>query len=113
MMRFRLTALIAALLIATASSAYADTAIPDIDVDKLCADQAKMIEDSSVMQRYCLQEEQQAYDGLKARWTQVPERVRKSCSAQSRFLPSYVMLDYCVREESDASKQLDDLKFKK
>ncbi len=60
---------------------------------------------SSEMFNFCVESEQRAYDGLKAHWDALPDRVRGHCNEIAAFVPpgSYEMLAFCVDQERAAA----------
>lgn len=59
---------------------------------------------SAYMDNACLAQEQSAYDGLKARWADLPADARTYCDEVARFggKGSYFMLNACIEQEMQA-----------
>lgn len=53
----------------------------------------------------CVEMEQQAYDGLKHRWSSIPAGTRSHCDEVARFggAGSYSILESCVQMEQEAA----------
>ena len=97
--------------IALASPVFADpTPLPDIDVDALCEESARMVNGGNSQKLYCLKTEQIGYDELKVKWPKASEEVRKVCVGKWRH---YSMISYCIDEEQRASEDVAKYKFKK
>lgn len=99
---------IVAALITTPASA--DTALPDIDVEAQCEEQARSTGRGNSQRLYCLQTEQQGYDKLKKNWTTTPEEVRSICANKWQH---YSMIAFCIDDELRAAGEVAKFKFKK
>lgn len=87
-------------------AAQPDNEMPIYDVERHCREVASFGGTySAVMDQGCFRAEQQAYDGLKARWASLPQRLRRHCDEIARFGGSgnYTMLSGCVRAEEQAA----------
>ena len=79
--------------------------IPRFDVERYCTDLASFGgEYSAMMFNGCVTNEQQSYDGLRAKWRDLPPEVQAYCIELANFggAPSYMMLGGCVQNEMQA-----------
>lgn len=103
----RVTHLIACLALlapAGAAAARAD-ALPRYDPEATCNELAEFGGTRSEMTfRGCMEMEQQSYNTLKARWSELPASVRRTCDELARFggAGSYMTLGGCVEMELKA-----------
>lgn len=98
-------ALAAALLpVVVGSSAALAADLPRYDPEGHCRTVAATIGDSEVIRVTCLDQEQEAYNGLKARWAEVPASRVRHCDEVARAIGgSYVILAECIRQEEAAA----------
>lgn len=91
-------------LLLWAAPAAADDAVPRYDVDALCAAAAGTLGNSAFAKSACYEQEQNSYDGLKARWAAVPAEVRTTCQKIAAWTGSgsYIVLGGCVDIELEA-----------
>lgn len=82
--------------------------LPDYAVEKWC-DQVSRTSGSRSELIYggCIDQEQTAYDRLKATWSSVPSQTRNWCAqvARSGGGGSYTILNGCVDQENTARQQ--------
>lgn len=84
--------------------AHADTP-PRYDVEAHCKEVASFGGTySASLDNACLDQEQMAYDALKADWTNVPTDARAHCDEVARFggHGSYNLLQACIQQETKA-----------
>jgi hypothetical protein len=107
------TAVSVALCLA-ASAAHAE--IPNYDPDKYCTRIASVGgSPSQSTKRFCLQQEQSAYDALKPKWESLPSAARLYCDRIARVggEGSYHTLGFCITQETAAGKSNDQFQFKR
>ena len=88
--------------------------LPRYDPEKHCKTVAEFGGTYSAdMYNFCIDEEQAAYNGLKARWAEVDGRVQAHCDGVARFGGggAYEMLRFCVEEEERAMGEKKDFEF--
>lgn len=92
-----------ALLLTVASPTFADT-IPRYDVAGYCQTVSDASGGSAMIYNGCVDMEQTAYNGLKARWGSIPSRVRSYCDEVGRVSGgSYSILEGCITMETEAA----------
>ena len=95
-LRVNIAAAIAALLLVMPTLATAaDLEIPKLDVEANCELAAELSYGSRSTKLTCLRQEQEAYNGLKARWPKVPPEVREACAHEG----SYQFMSFCLDRE--------------
>lgn len=102
----------AALVFGSAAAHAAD--MPRYDVEAQCKQVASMGgSTSSMMMNSCMDTEQSAYDNLKAKWTDIPDNIRKQCDqvASVGGTGSYMMLEQCVQMETKAASKPKKFKY--
>jgi len=95
---------IAVLLSVSPVVAHADGP-PRYDVEAHCKEVANFGGSySASLDNACLEQEQNAYDGLKANWAEVPIKAREHCDEIARFggHGSYNLLQACIQQEVKA-----------
>lgn len=87
-----------------AAAAAADDPLPRFDVAALCEAAAGTLGNSTFARTACVEQEQQSYDGLKARWAALPPEVRTTCQKIAAWTGSgsYIVLGGCVDVELEA-----------
>jgi hypothetical protein len=94
--------------------AQSSTAMPEFDPVSLCKKQASAIGQGDWLIKACLDQEQEAYDALKAQWPTLDVRVKSQCARQSRMIGhGYWLLQACVEQEVEAKQSVEQFKFKK
>lgn len=93
-----------AFTLAAASLAASAQDMPRFDVEAHCEQVAEFAGGSHQIFNSCIQMEQNAYNGLKARWASVGGRIRSHCQEVAQFSGgSYQILQSCVQMEEDAA----------
>ena len=90
--------------------------IPNYDPQRHCSRSMNVLNvDSEFMLRACLTQEQNSYDLMKARWSEIGERIRRHCIGSNRTLAmeSYFMLNACVSQEESSSRQNQQFEFRR
>jgi hypothetical protein len=78
---------------------------PHYDAEAYCKEVANLGGNySAFMDNACLDQEQKAYDGLKAKWSDLPAEARTYCDEIALFggKGSYFMLNACIEQEMRA-----------
>jgi hypothetical protein len=100
-----------ALLLTIASPAFAD-AVPRYDVASYCQTVSDVSGGSAMIYNGCVDMEQIAYNGLKARWGSIPSRVRSYCDEVGRVSGgSYSILEGCIAMETEAANGTSTFKY--
>lgn len=100
-------------LVATAGQASAQE-IPDIDPMKQCRKQTDAVGGGEWLMKACLEQEQAAYDQLKAAWPTLDARTRRQCIGQARAVSlGYWLIQACVEQERSAKEAVQQFKFRK
>ena len=100
-----------ALLLTVASPAFADT-VPRYDVAGYCQTVSDVSGGSTMISNGCVDMEQIAYNGLKARWGSIPSRVRSYCDEVGRVSGgSYSILEGCITMETEAANGTSTFKY--
>ena len=87
-----------------ASSAQAQT-MPRYNVENYCQQVAEVSGGSAMIFNGCMEMEQEAYNGLKSAWAQLPGKSRNYCDEVARVSGgSYSILQGCMEMETDAAK---------
>lgn len=106
---FRVAAALAVLMSATVANA-ADIPLPDIDPRANCDRAARLDGDfDRATMLVCMEQEQQSYDTLKAKWASYPAAARQAC----RNEPSYQFVVFCIGRETQAAVDLDQFEFRR
>ena len=90
------------------SIAAAGTTLPRYDVNGYCNKVAGFGGNySQELFGACMDQEQEAYDGLKPSWAYLPRSTRDYCNKVATFggQGSYELLQACVQQESDAARK--------
>lgn len=91
-----------AIILLLAHPAAADD-MPRFDPYKYCNDVAAMIGGSVTIENGCIEQEQQAYDRLKSKWSTFPTKTRIYCEEIAKTIGgSYPILEGCIQQETDA-----------
>jgi hypothetical protein len=97
-----------------AAPAVAETAIPNLDPMAMCKRNAAAIQQGDWLVKACLDQEQEAYDALKARWDTLDEKTRKVCIRNSTAIQQgYWLMHACVEQEIEAKAAVDGFEFKR
>ena len=108
------TALVATVAAIGSAIAQSPTAMPEFDPVSLCKKQAAAIGQGDWLIKACLDQEQEAYDAMKAQWPGLDSRVKSQCARQSRMIgQGYWMLQACVEQEVEAKQSVEQFKFKR
>ncbi len=92
----------AAMIVFGGSPAFAEE-LPRYDVAGHCRSVSDVAGGSAMIYRGCMEMEQEAYDGLKRRWSAIPTRMRSYCDEIGRVAGgSYSILAGCVDMEAEA-----------
>ena len=87
-----------------ASSAQAQT-MPRYNVDNYCQQVAEVSGGSAMIFNGCMEMEQEAYNGLRSAWAQLPGKSRNYCDEVARVSGgSYSILQGCMEMETDAAQ---------
>ena len=108
----RFGSMIAAGLISLPLSAKAD--IVRFDVEAHCTQIAGFGGNfSHEMFNFCISAEQDAYDGLKGRWSSIAPTITAHCVEIASFAGpgSYEMLQFCINEEEQAASSTPAFKY--
>jgi hypothetical protein len=103
-----------ALLVATAMGATAAHAqsMPRYNVESYCQEVSDFSGGSSMIYNGCIDQEQTAYNMLKARWSGFSAQMRGYCDEVASFGGgSYMLLDGCIQMESDAASGTKSFKY--
>jgi hypothetical protein len=86
--------------------------LPRYDPPTYCRTVADAVGGSAQIENVCLTQEQGAYDGLKARWQEIPERVRSYCDQVGRAVGgTYQILSTCIDQELQAGSSTPSFRF--
>lgn len=100
-----------ALLLTIASPAFADS-VPRYDVAGYCQTVSDVSGGSAMIYNGCVDMEQIAYNGLKARGSSIPSRVRSYCDEVGRVSGgSYSILEGCIAMETEAANGTSTFKY--
>jgi hypothetical protein len=103
-------------MLTSAAAAQGPIGMPDYDVERHCKRQASMFGGGDFWLNACLVQEQDAYDQLKARWSEIwadPSVMRRCRQQSSMFGASYFWLNACVVQELEAREEVSKFKFRK
>ena len=101
----------AMILLAIASPAFAD-AVPRYDVAGYCQTVSDVSGGSAMIYNGCVDMEQTAYNGLKARWSAIPNRIQSYCDEVGRVSGgSYSILEGCIAMETEAANDTSTFKY--
>lgn len=96
------------LAVAVFISSYAvagAASLPEFDVDGYCGRISEITGGSNQIRNTCIQQEQAAYDAMKASWSEIPERTQSYCSQiGSAVGGSYNIMHTCIQQEMGASE---------
>jgi hypothetical protein len=104
---------VAALLMGGAAAAQDQP--PRFDVEKYCEGVAGLGgTHSDFLKNSCFDQEQSAYDALKAGWSEVPQRTRTHCAKTAKFAGpgSYWLMKSCIDLEKAAAERGAGRKFR-
>lgn len=88
--------------------------LPDLDPVAMCKKQAALVGQGDWLVKACLDQEQAAYDALKAQWDTLPMKTRSICVQQSRLIgQGYWLMQACVEQEVAANKEVEQFQFKR
>jgi len=105
---------ILAITLSAAGTVLGADVLPDLDPIKLCRRQAESIGQGDWMVKACLDQEQEAYDVLNVRWSNIDSKTQALCTKQSQSIgQGYWMIQACVEQEMEAKQNLQNFKFKK
>lgn len=94
--------------------AMAETAIPDLDAIALCKRNAAAIDQGAFVVKACLEQEQESYNALKARWSALDEQTRLVCIQNAAAIDQgYYLIRACVEQEQEAKAAVDGFEFKR
>ncbi|MDF1626994.1 MAG: hypothetical protein P1U84_11985 [Parvibaculaceae bacterium] len=102
-------------LLGSGAGLAAEDSPPRYDVPGHCEQVASFGGAPSEMIRSgCLQQEQQAYNDVKRKWSALPGSVRSHCDEVARFGGggSYMILKGCIDQELASQQSNDDFEFK-
>lgn len=88
--------------------------VPNFDPVAICKKQAAAIGQGDWLVQACLDQEQTAYDALKAQWPTIDARIKGLCIKQARAIgQGYWLLQACVDQEVEAKQAVQQFKFKR
>ncbi len=102
------------IMIALAMMLFATTAnaTPRYDVASHCKEVAEFGGYSSVIYNACIEQEQTAYDSLKANWDNISSKTTSYCDEIACFGGcSYTILESCIEQETGASNNTTEFKY--
>ncbi len=100
-----------ALLLTVTSPAFGNT-VPRYDVAGYCQTVSDVSGGSAMIYNGCVDLEQIAYNGLKARWGSIPSSVRLYCDEVGRVSGgSYSILEGCIAMETEAANGTSTFKY--
>jgi len=103
-----------ALLVAAAIGATATHAqsMPRYNVESYCQEVSDFSGGSAMIYNGCIDQEQTAYNMLKARWPRLGSQVKSYCDEVASFGGgSYMLLDGCIQMEGDAASGTKSFKY--
>lgn len=107
---FRIFALIA--LVTCSGVAFAQSGPPRYDPPAYCESVADTVGGSARIKNRCIEQEQAAYDALKAMWSVAPPSAASYCDQVAQAIGgSYRILERCIQQETSASETAPDFKF--
>jgi len=95
-------------LLPLANAAYAAEQVPKLDIKSSCHAAQAYGDNKAIAFKGCMDDENQAYDQLKKKWSHYKPRDRQDCVDQvAHLIPSYVEVLTCL-EMSDDLKNIGD-----
>lgn len=99
------TLLIIAFTLGSFASPVQAQTMPRYNVEIYCQQVAEVSGGSTMIFNGCMEMEQEAYNGLKPTWAQLPGKSRNYCDEVARVSGgSYSILQGCMEMETDAAK---------
>ena len=100
MLTFRISLVALAMMTAAAQA----QSVPRYDVETYCKRVADSIGGSSQIEKTCIEQEQDAYNGLKSNWSTLPSRAAEYCdTVASSIGGSYQIMATCIDQETNAA----------
>lgn len=87
----------------TPAVALADS-VPRYDVGAYCGKVAEAVGGSAQIENTCITQEQNAYNGLKARWLEIDTKAKSYCDrVASAVGGTYQIMSTCIDQETSAA----------
>jgi hypothetical protein len=98
----------------TPSLAQVPVGLPDYDPEKFCKKQSATVGGGNFLLKACLEQEQEAYDQIKAQWASLDKKTTQQCRQMANLIGgSYFMLHACIEQELASAEEVGKFKFKK
>jgi hypothetical protein len=106
--------LLQTVIVATSAIGQSPSGLPYFDPDRHCKRQTSIMGGGSFWMKACLEQEQDAYDQLKASWPTLEAGVKRQCQQQASIMgASYFWLNLCVVQELDSRDAVEGFKFRR